>query len=230
MLLKLPKPMHGWREFIHEIVIVLIGVLLALGGAQLIDTLHSRSEIANFRAAVDHELGRDLGVYARIIVQRPCADRRLGELRRFLDDASAGRSDQFARPIGHPFVQTLFFSTWDNKGGAIMDKLPLNLRVQYGELYDELRNNEKVLLNDLDVWRGMALAEQAEPLDHADRIRLRELVTRATQVNTNARPNHDYVVKLAQALHIEPVGDPNLEHLASNDSFCQPLLASHQNR
>jgi hypothetical protein len=219
------RPLHGWREFMHEIVIVVIGVLLALGGAQLIDTFHSRSEVASFRAAVDHELGRDLGVYAHIIAQRPCADRRLAELKRFLDDSSAGRIERFARPIGHPFMQTLFFSAWDNKGSAIMDQLPLDLRVQYGELYDELRNNEKVLMNDLDVWRGMAIAEQAEPLDHADRVRLRELVTRAAQVNANARPNHDYVVKLAQVLHIEPIGDPNLEHLASDASFCQPLLA-----
>ena len=71
----------------------------------------------------------------------------------------------------------------------------------------------------------MAIAEQGEPLDHADRVRLRELVTRAGQVNTNVRPNHDYVVKLAQALGIRPIGDPNLEHLPSDDSFCQPLLA-----
>jgi hypothetical protein len=206
-------------------VIVVIGVMLALGGAQFVDTLNSQSEVASFRAAVDHELGRDLGVYAHIIAQRPCADRRLAELNRFLDDVNAGRSDHFARPIGHPFMQTFFFSAWDNKGGAIMDQLPLGLRVQYGELYDELRNNEKVLMNDLEVWRGMAIAEQGEPLDHADRVRLRELVTRAAQVNANARPNHDYVVKLADALHIKPIGDPNLEHLASDDSFCQPLLA-----
>jgi hypothetical protein len=122
-------------------------------------------------------------------------------------------------------MQTLFFSAWDNKGAAIMDQLPLSLRVQYGELYDELRNNEKVLLSDLDVWRGMAIAEQGEPLDHADRIRLGELVTRAGQVNTNAVPNHDYVANLAEALDIRPIADPNLEHLASEDSFCQPLLA-----
>ena len=221
------RPLHGWCEFIHEIVIVIIGVLLALGGAQLIDTLHSRSEVASFRAAVDHELGRDLGVYAHIIAQRPCAERRLSDLSRFLQDSSEGRTDSFERPIGHPFMQTLFFSVWDNKGGAIMDKLPLSLRVQYGELYDELRNNEKVLINDLDVWRGMALAEQGEPLDHADRVRLRELVTRATQVNANARPNYEYVLKLAQALHIKPISDPNLKLLATNDSFCRPLLAQH---
>ena len=108
MLFRLPRPLHGWREFIHEVVIVLIGVLLALGGAQLIDTLRSRSEVSAFRATIDHELGRDLGIYAHIVAQRPCADRPLAELGRFLDDARAGRTDRFARPIGHPFIQTVF--------------------------------------------------------------------------------------------------------------------------
>lgn len=224
MLFRVPRPLHGWREFIHEVVIVLIGVLLALGGAQLIDTLHSRGEVASFRAAVDHELGRNLGIYEHVIAQRPCADRRLADLERFLADTKAGRTDKFARPIGRPFLQTLFFSAWDNKG-SVMDNLPLDRRLQYAEIYDEFRNDEKVLLGEREVWRSMSLAEQGEPLDHADRVRMRELLTRAEQLNEVARPNYDYVAKLAQALGIRPIGDPNLARVASDDSFCKPLLA-----
>lgn len=33
MLFRLPQPLHGWREFVHEVIIVVIGVLLALAGA-----------------------------------------------------------------------------------------------------------------------------------------------------------------------------------------------------
>lgn len=29
MLFRLPQPLHGWREFVHEVIIVVIGVLLA---------------------------------------------------------------------------------------------------------------------------------------------------------------------------------------------------------
>lgn len=224
MLLRVPRPLHGWREFFHEIIIVVIGVLLALGGAQLIDTLRSRSEVASFRAAVDHELGRNLAIYQRIIAQRPCAERRLAELERFMADSSAGRSDRFARPIGRPFMQTLFFSAWDNKG-SVMDNVPLHMRLQYGELYDEFRNDEKVLLNEREVWRSMSLAEQSEALDHADRMRMRELLTRAEQFNEAARPNYEYTARLAHALGIRPVGDPNLARVESDYSFCEPLLA-----
>jgi hypothetical protein len=224
MRFRLPRPLHGWHEFAYEIIIVVIGVMLALAGAQLIDTFRSRSEVASFREAVDHELGRNLAIYQRVIAQRSCADRRLVELERFLRDTSAGRADKLARPIGRPFMQTLYFSAWDNKG-SVMNDLPLKLRLQYGELYDEFRNDEKVLLNEREVWRSMSLAEQAEPLDHADRMRMRELLTRAEQFNEVARPNYDYVTRLTRALHVRPIADPNLASVASDDSFCQPLFA-----
>src|SRR3954469_14834614 len=99
MLFRLPRPLHGWREFFHEIIIVVIGVLLALGGAQLLDTIRSHSEVASFREAVNHELGRDLGIYQSIIAGRPCVTRRTKELERFLADARIGRRDPLARPI-----------------------------------------------------------------------------------------------------------------------------------
>ena len=74
-------PLHGWREFIHEIVIVVIGVLLALAGAQLIETLHDRSTAADTRDEVTDELNSDLMSMALRQSIEPCIDRRLSELR-----------------------------------------------------------------------------------------------------------------------------------------------------
>lgn len=92
MRFRLPRPLHGWREFAYEIIIVVVGVLLALGGAQFLDTIHSRSEVGSFREAVDHELGRDLGIYQSMMPWRACVTRRTRELERFLADARLGRS------------------------------------------------------------------------------------------------------------------------------------------
>src|SRR4051795_6445564 len=154
MRFRLPRPLHGWREFAYEIVIVVVGVLLALGGAQLLDTINSRSQVASFREAVNHELGRDLGIYQSIIEGRACVTRRTQELERFLADARAGHRQPLARPIGRPFMQTFYFSAWDNKG-SVIDRLPLDQRVAYGEVYDEFRENEKVLLNEREAWRSL---------------------------------------------------------------------------
>ena len=225
MRFRLPRPLHGWREFAYEIVIVVIGVLLALAGAQLIDTLNTRSEVASFREAVDHELGRDLGIYQSMMPWRACVTRRTRELERFLADARAGRHDPLARPIGRPFMQTFYFSAWDNKGSAVTDQLPFKLRTAYGEVYDEFRENEKVLLNERDAWRSLAQFEQPLPLDVASKLRLRELLSRVEQYNEVTPGNYDYIVTLAQPLGIHPIRDTIVAHVPSDASFCQPLFA-----
>ena len=48
----LPKPLHGWREFVGEVGIIVIGVLIALGAEQVVETLHWRDEVGTFRTAV----------------------------------------------------------------------------------------------------------------------------------------------------------------------------------
>ena len=226
MLFRLPRPLHGWREFIHEIVIVVIGVLLALAGAQLIETLNSRSEVASFREAVDHELGRDLGIYQSMMPWRACVTRRTRELEKFLADAGAGRHDAMVRPIGRPFMQTFYFSAWDNKGSAVTDQLPFKTRVAYGEVYDEFRENEKVLMNEREAWRSLAQFEQPLPLDVASQSRLRELLSRVEQYNEVTPGNYDYIVTLAKPLGIHPIRDNIVAHVPSDFSFCQPLFAS----
>lgn len=45
MHIHLPKPIHGWRGFVGEIGIIVIGVLLALGAEQAIEALHHRSQV-----------------------------------------------------------------------------------------------------------------------------------------------------------------------------------------
>jgi hypothetical protein len=224
MLFRLPRPPHGWRDFLNEVVIVVIGVLLALGGAQLLETIRSRSEVASFREAVDHELGRDLGIYQSMMASRPCVARRTAELERFLTDARAGRHDPLARPIGRPYMQTFYFSAWDNKSGDVTDQLPFKTRVAYGEVYDEFRENEKVLMNERDAWRSLAQFEQPLPLDVASQLRLRELLSRVEQYNEVTPGNYDYIVTLAKPLGIQPIRDSIVVHVPSDASFCQPLF------
>src|SRR5438270_6819312 len=183
MRFSLPKPLHGWREFAGEVGIIVLGVLIALSAQQLVEDLQWKSEVGAFRGSIDHELGRNLGIHASLMPQRPCVSRRLAELERFLADSSAGRQDRVARPIGRPFMQTQYFSAWDNKGVEVVEHLPRDLRTRYGELYDEFRNNEIVRQNEREVWRNLSEFEQPEPLDHADRMRLRQLLTRAEQLN-----------------------------------------------
>ena len=39
-----PKPWHGWREFLKEYAIIVVGVLTALAAEQVVDWLHWRQQ------------------------------------------------------------------------------------------------------------------------------------------------------------------------------------------
>ena len=140
----LPKPMHGWREFVGEVGIIVIGVLIALGAEQLVEAARWREEVGNFREAVDHELGRNLDIYASVIAQRPCVNRNLVDLERFFRDSIAGRQDKLLRRIGKPDNQSQYFSVWDDRSGEVRQHLPMDVRIGYSEIYDEFRNNDSV--------------------------------------------------------------------------------------
>ena len=222
-----PGPANGPRQILGEVGIIVVGVLIALGAEQAVQAFHWRGQVAAFRSAVDYELGRNLGTYEVSMKQRPCVTRRLAELERLLADSRAGRTHRLAHSIGRPWSVSQYFSAWDNKGTEVTGQLPLKVRIAYGELYDEFRNVDTVRLHEREVWRSLTQFDQPEPLDHADRMRLRELLSRARQLDDSTRGNFVYVTNLARPLGIRAIADPQDGGAAlPNPEFCQPLLAA----
>lgn len=54
MHVHLPKPLHGWRAFVGEVGIIVLGVLIALGAEQVVESVHDRYLA---RQALDHIRG-----------------------------------------------------------------------------------------------------------------------------------------------------------------------------
>src|SRR4051812_38991728 len=92
----LPKPLHGWREFIGEVGIIVVGVLIALGAEQVVEQLHNRAAAAETRRAIRAELDTDLAALALRGSIEPCVDRRLSELRGLF--AQWERTGRFTTP------------------------------------------------------------------------------------------------------------------------------------
>jgi hypothetical protein len=74
------RPLHGWREFIHEIVIVVIGVLLALAGAELIEKWRWQIEVASTRQAIANEIVEATDQAAMRLAVEDCNRERISEL------------------------------------------------------------------------------------------------------------------------------------------------------
>src|ERR1700753_2047884 len=99
----LPKPLHGWREFIGEVGIIVLGVLIALGVEQLASAVHDRSSAADARMNIRDEIQNNLRILSLRASTERCMQTRLREVAALLDAAG---SDHAPRPlswVGAPY-------------------------------------------------------------------------------------------------------------------------------
>jgi hypothetical protein len=100
----LPKPLHGWREFAGEVGIIVVGVLIALGAEQIVETLQWREKVRHAEQAMRLELAEDDGpqAYGRLLIA-VCLDNQLARIH---DNPRAGVSPDQLRdalpPTGDP--------------------------------------------------------------------------------------------------------------------------------
>jgi hypothetical protein len=80
MHVHLPKPLHGWREFIGEVGIIVIGVLIALGAEQVVENLHWREKANHAREALRSELEEAYFHAAERMEVTPCLIVQLDQL------------------------------------------------------------------------------------------------------------------------------------------------------
>jgi hypothetical protein len=76
----LPKPLHGWRAFVGEIGVIVIGVLIALGAEQIAEDLHWRSETEKLRESLHREIKDDQWNAANRIMISACILQRIARL------------------------------------------------------------------------------------------------------------------------------------------------------
>lgn len=105
------KPVRGLRDFLQEVGIIVIGVLLALGAEQTVEALHWRHEIEAAEDAMRLELSQDDGVqaYARLAIAS-CLDDALARMdSAALHGASPATLDSLAQAYDPPI------RSWDEE-------------------------------------------------------------------------------------------------------------------
>ena len=83
-----PKPVHGWRDLLSEIGVIVIGVSVALGAEQLVETLHWREQVHGAHTALAADMATVLGMAAERERFSSCLDEHLNHLADDIDEAS----------------------------------------------------------------------------------------------------------------------------------------------
>ena len=149
----LPKPLHGWRELVGEVGIIVVGVLIALGAEQVVEAVHWRNEVAGAREALGFEIADSVGEgYEREHIY-DCVEHRLDYLAATVDQASTtGRLPPLPFPAAPPF-RTWLDATWQTTmaGQATSHFQRRELNV-YGEIYVFVQNLQQLGPRELMVW------------------------------------------------------------------------------
>jgi len=97
-----PKPVHNWREFLSEIAVVVIGVLIALSLEQAVEDWRQHQQYLANREGVRSELSYVISNLMRRKEMAPCIERRLNEVSIILDSAEAHQPFTPPNWIGSP--------------------------------------------------------------------------------------------------------------------------------
>ena len=80
MHVHLPKPLHGWREFVGEVGIIVLGVLIALGAEQVVEIIHWRFETEKLRESLHLEINDDQQDMLYTLMIHDCVRARIQKL------------------------------------------------------------------------------------------------------------------------------------------------------
>jgi hypothetical protein len=115
MHVHLPKPMHGWRAFIGEVGIIVLGVLIALGFEQLVDAWQWREKMRRAENSMRIELAEDDGpqAYARLLIGQ-CLDQQIARIHKGAGIVSPALLRQWLNAYSPPF------RTWDSEAWKVV--------------------------------------------------------------------------------------------------------------
>jgi hypothetical protein len=133
-----PKPFTSLSEFLAEILVIVVGIVIALGGEQIIETFHWRHKVDEAEQAMRIELARDDGAQAfgRAAISR-CLDHQLSDI---IDAVDAGRDRTEIAHLADAYQPA--HRTWDRLaweaavGSDITTHLGAERLTQWGRVFD----------------------------------------------------------------------------------------------
>ena len=141
-----PKPFHGWREFLKEYGIIVLGVLTALSLEQAVEWVHWQEQVHVAEEAMRNELLFDNGpeIYQRAAMH-PCVIAGLDAIRASVE-SNAPRAE-VVRAIDRYWIQVL---TYDSiaasavSASGLADHMRPDRRETYAMIYAAMPPMQKV--------------------------------------------------------------------------------------
>jgi hypothetical protein len=167
-----PKPLHGWRQFIGEVAIIFLGVLIALGAEQAVQSIEWRDKVGAAVADMNNELGSGDGpeAYERVALHE-CVGTHLDRLRASVEQGDRATSRKLIEQFWLPN------RTWDSlardaaNSADVAAHMPHERMLQYRIAYEMVPDMQRLAEKELaDLGHLRALPASGGPLNADEKL------------------------------------------------------------
>lgn len=224
-----PKPLHGWREFLNEVGIIVIGIGIALGAEQAIEAWHWHHVIAEESVALDADVADMWSAMTHRVAIGVCVDRRLADLAQVFARHDAGLALGLVAPVGRPARFTagqtaLAIATADQS----LAHMAIDRKRAYFDVYGSYDTFVPISTEERVNWRTLQALNHADTLQPADWIELRKAYDAAVDDNVVMKANlrsgvdADWLSAFARFPH--PPIDRRATYLPYEVQLCAPAV------
>ncbi len=211
-----PKPIHGWRDLLSEIAVVVIGIAIALGGEQGVEKLHWAHRVRDSEESMRQELLENTrDAYFRLTTET-CAKRDLDHIQALLVASrdSGGPVPEIA-PYSRP-LRPWLGDAWANaRALQIANHISQRRLTAYSSAYffpsmlREIQPRERQAVSELNT-----LTVNAGRLAPAERDRLFVALIKAGELDRETTLGAWYLIHETEALGLRLSGDERGEEMA----------------
>ena len=181
-----PKPFHGWREFFKEYGIIVLGVLTALAGEQVVETARHDSQVEIGERALKADYSRFIRQRAELTASTACVSKRLRELRAIVDDGARHGLLGEVGPIPQPPAHSWAITSWDTMiASGAATEVPQAQVIRYSEISHWAKDAYATADAETEAWAVLnSLSGPPRRFSDAEQARLREDIARAAHLST----------------------------------------------
>ena len=200
-----PKPWHGLREFLKEYVIIVVGVLTALGAEQAVEVMRHRAEAAEAREAVRAEVAADITRIKQRTFAEGCVEVRLAEIEQIVEGAAPDGRIRSPSWIGRPPRYAVESARWDaaSQSGRL-SLLPPDWQSKFGFLYTTLRYYYEMNNAEEQTWSSLDGLTRLDRLTPDGKLAIKAEIEQARFYNDSMHQVAELIMARAAAQGLRP--------------------------
>lgn len=176
-----PKAAHSLREFLSEIGVIVVGIVIALAGEQLVETIGHEREVEIGERALKVDYINFVGHRAERTASVACVAKRLAELRAIVDDGARHGMLGAVGPIPQPRPYSWEITSWDTMvaSGAVAH-VPQAQVIRYSNISHWAKDAQATGMAEVEAWSVFdSLSGAQRRFSDAEQASLREDIARA---------------------------------------------------